>query len=76
MARGRSQEKIPNPHKTIFLSMVIEYVADVNRQRDTNGLSHAHKLMIKTGLVLDTIVLCEVRQLLAKFQNIVESYGE
>ena len=49
-ADGQWSGKLKNPGKRYFLELAQRAVAEVNSQRDENGMSYARKAMIKCGL--------------------------
>ena len=53
------------------MSLAAKSVEKVNAMRDPNGMSYAHKAMIKCGLALDIDDVWRVSQLLAPLQDIV-----
>lgn len=68
--------KLFNPGKLFFLRLAADAVRDVNRQRDSDGLSFARKAMIMTGMALNTNGQWEVSQLTPQLQNIVSKHME
>ena len=57
--------------QVISARLLINSVADVNDQRDENGISHARKAMIICGLALNTNGRWEEGELKPKLQNIL-----
>lgn len=66
--------RLPNPGKAFFLRLAAASVADVNAQRDENGISYARKAMIICGLALNTNGRWEERQLKPELQNIINKH--
>lgn len=63
--------KVPNPGKTLLLSLKPSAVRYVNSQRDFDGLAYARKVMITTGMDLNSNGLCKVSQFATALQAII-----
>lgn len=46
---GKLLRKDPSPGKLYFIRFSTDAIRNFNRQRDENGVSYAHKEMIRTG---------------------------
>ena len=64
--------KLLNPGKHFFLKLAAESVREVNKMRDTNGLTYAHKAMIRCGLSLNINGIWEISQLFPHLQEIIK----
>ncbi|KAL3695584.1 hypothetical protein R1sor_009660 [Riccia sorocarpa] len=67
---------LKNPGKRYFLQLAADSVADVNSQRDANGISYARKAMIRCGLSLNINGRWEECQLQPELQNIIHKYRD
>lgn len=68
--------KLPNPGKAFFLRLAADSVRDVNKLRNTDGITYARKAMIICGMALNINGKWEEGQLKPELQNIIKKHRD
>ena len=73
-SKGGWSGKLTNPGKRFFLQLAADVVREVNCRRDNEGMSLAHKAMVRCGLGLDASGQWNVGMLYPHLRDIIQSY--
>lgn len=68
--------KLLNPGNIFFLKLASNSVRDVNRQRDSDGVSYARKALIITVIALNTNGLWDETKLIPELKRIVSKHSD
>lgn len=68
--------RLLNSGKSFFLRLAADSVAEVNRQRDADGLSFARKAMIMTGMAMNTNDRWEDKPHSLELQRMIRDHRE